>query len=325
MIYIPVKFNLNIPVKPKYLAVDECQDLNLLQHKFIDNLIAQGDVQKWIAVGDRNQSIYGFTGAYPESFDKFLSKDNVQEFPLDVNYRCAKGIVEQSNKVYDVMVAHKTEPGIVLKFDLGKFDTLAPTEEQDNFLKKTFADISKYKDTLVICRNKKPLFNFYFTLLERDVPVQIMGEDILASVIKLIKPYRQVDIRRIDEIVSQEIAEFEEKATTNEEQAKLFYMKETYANFYIVANKLCTPYQKGEELIASFEKLFEDKTNAVTLCSIHKSKGLEAKRVIILNESLIPSQFAKKPSQIIQETNLKYVARTRAQEELIFLETDFIL
>ena len=59
--------------------------------------------------------------------------------------------------------------------------------------------------------------------------------------------------------------------------------------------------------------------SAVILCTIHKSKGLEAKVVYILNEFLIPSKFAKSPSQLEQEQNLKYVARTRATEELYYL------
>ena len=53
--------------------------MNLSQHKLIDNLINQGDIQKWIAVGDRNQSIYGFSGAYSSSFDLFLDNGNVKE------------------------------------------------------------------------------------------------------------------------------------------------------------------------------------------------------------------------------------------------------
>ena len=55
------------------------------------------------------------------------------------------------------------------------------------------------------------------------------------------------------------------------------------------------------------------------LCTIHKSKGLEADVVYILNENLIPSKFAKSAEQLKQENNLKYVARTRAKNELYFL------
>jgi superfamily I DNA/RNA helicase len=47
--------------------VDEAQDLNLAQHKLIDNLLGQGDIRKWVAVGDRRQSIYGFSGSHAGS------------------------------------------------------------------------------------------------------------------------------------------------------------------------------------------------------------------------------------------------------------------
>ena len=65
------EFNLNIPLEPYYLLIDEAQDLNLVQHQFIDNSIAQGFIQKWVAVGDRRQAIYGFSGSFASSFDVF--------------------------------------------------------------------------------------------------------------------------------------------------------------------------------------------------------------------------------------------------------------
>ena len=78
---------------------------------------------------------------------------------------------------------------------------------------------------------------------------------------------------------------------------------------------------KIEILLQSLKQLFaepEDET-VITLCTIHKSKGLEADVVYILNEFLIPSKFAKSSMQLEQETNLKYVARTRAKKELYYL------
>ena len=39
MIYLPVIKNFHIPIDPVYLMIDEAQDLNLAQHKLIENLI----------------------------------------------------------------------------------------------------------------------------------------------------------------------------------------------------------------------------------------------------------------------------------------------
>lgn len=324
MIYIPLKFNLYIPVAEEYLMIDECQDLNLAQHKFIDKINSQGTVKKWVACGDRNQSIYGFSGAYPESFDLFTKKPNVRELPLDINYRCAVNIVKQSNNVYDIMTPFKSHNGRVANYTLGTVSSSDGLDDnQDNFFKTEFKDKNTFKDILIICRNKRPLFSMYFFLLERNIPAFIMGEDILNGVIRMLKPYGDTPIETIENIFEREIEDFEINIKDDKDRAKLFYMKENLANFNIVSRKLCSPFDRGSDLLESFKKLFEDKTNAVTLCSIHKSKGLESEKVIILNESLIPSPFAKKPAQITQEINLKYVARTRAKEELIYLEADF--
>ena len=55
------------------------------------------------------------------------------------------------------------------------------------------------------------------------------------------------------------------------------------------------------------------------LCTIHKSKGLEADEVVILRPDLIPSRFAKTEVDLVQEYNLLYVARTRAKRILTLM------
>ena len=55
------------------------------------------------------------------------------------------------------------------------------------------------------------------------------------------------------------------------------------------------------------------------LSSIHKSKGLEADRVFILGDELMPLKKAELNWEKEQEENLMYVAYTRAKSELIFI------
>ena len=56
----------------------------------------------------------------------------------------------------------------------------------------------------------------------------------------------------------------------------------------------------------------------LTLSTVHKSKGREWQRVYILGRAkYMPSPYAKKAWQIEQESNLEYVAITRAIAELI--------
>jgi superfamily I DNA/RNA helicase len=71
--------------------------------------------------------------------------------------------------------------------------------------------------------------------------------------------------------------------------------------------------------------LFTDEKveNAVMLSTAHKSKGLEANRVLILLPNKLPLTWQNQLDwQLKQELNLKYVALTRARKELVFIDLD---
>ena len=271
--------------------------MNLAQHKLIENLINQGDVEKWIAVGDRNQAIYGFSGAYSSSFDLFHEQENVVELPLDICYRCATNIVDVANEVYDVM-EYSTD------FE-GKVETITnPMLIQDN--------------SMVICRNSTPLIDLYFELLSYNKKVYIKGEDILTGILRFLKPYDSHTVVSAKIEMAYKIEDLS-KDESDEGKIKLYYFKEDYEKFIKLSNHLAQEYETIHSLVNKIKSLFVDKTDSIMLCTIHKSKGLEADIVYILNENLIPSKFAKSAEQLKQENNLKYVARTRAKNELYFL------
>ena len=75
------------------------------------------------------------------------------------------------------------------------------------------------------------------------------------------------------------------------------------------------------DVVDAIEEIFDDNVsdkNMLTLCSAHKSKGMEWDTVYLLDrETLMPSKFAKQQWQLDQELNLIYVAVTRAKDTLI--------
>jgi superfamily I DNA/RNA helicase len=74
---------------------------------------------------------------------------------------------------------------------------------------------------------------------------------------------------------------------------------------------------KIEEIESRIEKIFDESTEGVLLSSIHRSKGLEADHVTIIDYSRIRLNFEKmSEEQHIQEKNLHYVALTRAKKVL---------
>ena len=77
------------------LAVDEYQDLGHALHSMVLGLCFNTGI-RLLAVGDADQSIYGFTGANPELLQRLSERQDVQTLRLPFNYRCGSQIVAAS-------------------------------------------------------------------------------------------------------------------------------------------------------------------------------------------------------------------------------------
>lgn len=77
------------------LFVDEYQDLGHALHELVLLLCFEGNIRLF-AVGDADQSIYGFTGANPELLQSLTRKENVRTIQLRFNYRSGLKIIEAS-------------------------------------------------------------------------------------------------------------------------------------------------------------------------------------------------------------------------------------
>jgi DNA helicase II / ATP-dependent DNA helicase PcrA len=77
------------------LAVDEYQDLGVALHRIVKRVAFDGGVRLF-AVGDPDQSIYGFTGADGALLQELAERDDVQRVQLQLNYRSASRIVSAS-------------------------------------------------------------------------------------------------------------------------------------------------------------------------------------------------------------------------------------
>lgn len=84
-----------IAAKYPILAVDEYQDLGRALHAMVMGLCFSAGIRLF-AVGDVDQSIYGFTGANPELLRKLSERDDVETVQLGLNYRCGSQIVTAS-------------------------------------------------------------------------------------------------------------------------------------------------------------------------------------------------------------------------------------
>ena len=81
-----------------HILVDEFQDTNEVQYQFLKMLAASGS--NFIAVGDDDQSIYGWRGAKSENINRFTNDyKNTEIIRLEQNYRSTSVILNAANEV----------------------------------------------------------------------------------------------------------------------------------------------------------------------------------------------------------------------------------
>lgn len=83
----------------EYICIDEAQDLNEAQYRFIRALT--GETHKNVMmVGDPNQSIFAFTGSSPEYMTiRFIEDYNAKTILLNENYRSSKEVIKAAQSI----------------------------------------------------------------------------------------------------------------------------------------------------------------------------------------------------------------------------------
>lgn len=89
--WVSEALNAKYPV----LFVDEYQDLGCALHELVLKLCFENGIRLF-AVGDMDQSIYGFTGADPLLLKGLSARADVQTIGLRFNYRCGTDIIDAS-------------------------------------------------------------------------------------------------------------------------------------------------------------------------------------------------------------------------------------
>jgi DNA helicase-2/ATP-dependent DNA helicase PcrA len=106
--------------KYKYVVVDELQDTNKLQLRLLEHIA--GGHRNLTAVGDENQSIYGFRGAYRDIFNEFRERfavnERSDEFRLDRSYRSPDSVLLTAHElILNNFAGHPEDAMLVKNFE----------------------------------------------------------------------------------------------------------------------------------------------------------------------------------------------------------------
>lgn len=300
MLYWAVRDRVNLP-KFDFVFVDEAQDTNMIQRELLRMIM--GPNSRMIAVGDPAQAIYGFRGADSESLNNIAREFNAVTLPLSISYRCASSVVKYAQQWVSHIQAREGAPeGLVQhheqQWDVGMF----------------------LPNDLVVCRKSAPLLQLAFRCIRNNIPVQILGKEIGDGLKSLIDKMGAKTLEQLTEKLSAYMMREVAKAKKDDDDAKVEAITDKVGCILFMIDGLKEDRRDIASLKAGIDYLFKDKSICVKLCTIHKSKGLEAERVFWLNRNECPAQWARREHQRVEEVNLCYVAATRAKRELHCIE-----
>ncbi len=189
--------------KFKYIHIDEFQDTNAVQYE-IAALLA-GGYGNIFAVGDEDQSIYGWRGADFRNIFNFQKDFNCKVYKLEQNYRSTQNILDVANKVIannttrlDKVLWTSNDKGAEVECYRAKTD-----REEVNYVIKNIAwqmqlNNYSYNDFAILMRVNSLSRPFEESLLAYNVPYRVYGgfkfyerkeiKDILAYMKLMVNP-----------------------------------------------------------------------------------------------------------------------------------------
>lgn len=309
MIYLVLIKNIRM-LQSDWVLIDEAQDTNPTRRALAKKMLKPGG--RLIAVGDPRQAIFGFTGADNDALDLIAEEFSTTTLPLTNTFRCPKAVVRHVHQWVDHIQAYDTNP---------EGEVITATYN-DVFGDKTAYTFSG--DDAIICRNNAPLVELAFNLIRRGIPCRIEGRDIGTQLATLAGKWKVKGLEalrgRLEKYQTREV----QKAMSQGKEQKADSINDRVNCLFVLIDRAEEKRLDVAGLIEMIKGMFSDSTdksvdkNLLTLSSVHKFKGLERPRIFLLNRlSLMPSSYARQAWQMEQETNLIYVAVTRAMETLI--------
>ena len=318
MLFLPIR---NKWLRPIYdgVVVDEAQDMTLVQL-----LLAQGVCKGWFAVvGDDRQAIFAFRGADSGSLDRLKAELQATELGLTTTYRCGRAIVDAAKVIVPDYEAGPNNPEgeITTATEAQLFERVRPGD-------------------FILSRTNAPLVSIALGLVRRGKRAKIEGRDIGAGLRSIVNKLATGPAKNSIPQLLKKLDIWKAREVARAEAAKLDHKVEAICDQHETLVALTDGVTGIQELLARLENLFAsdvaDAPEQIVCSSVHRSKGLEADQVWVLEKTLHPPVSCEKcrrrpkgckcpdgytpdPLAEREESNIKYVAITRAKSSLVWV------
>jgi ATP-dependent DNA helicase UvrD/PcrA len=307
----------------RHLFIDEFQDLNPLQHRLVLAWVGSGT--DLCVVGDPHQAIYGWNGADPE-----LLADIPRRWPtteivrLDHNHRCSPQIVSVAAAVLGSAGSHLRSAGRPgPPPDVRGYPSEAAEAHGIALgLRRAHDEGRPWSALAVLTRTNAQLIPIQKSLAAAAIPYWSPAQRALLelpAVRKVLDELRAQPHRSLQSVAADVGAHAAGVDGDDEGRSALGVLAD-----------LALAYQRQEQgstvgqWLAWLPAALGDgsdgpgPTEAVTLCSFHRAKGLEWAAVWVagLEQGLVPIGRSTSDAALAEERRLLYVALTRAEVEL---------
>ena len=169
--------------KYKYILIDEFQDNNFAQFEIVKTLVTDENIT---VVGDSDQSIYRFQGAYPEIFADFKKTyPNHKEIQLIKNYRNSDSVVKVSSQLLMQSSTHVPKQLVSTKSSKEKVSVVgcANSFDEAEFVKREIQELIKsnkgkvsFSDFAVLSRKQRTGLKVVELLTASGIPANYVGK-----------------------------------------------------------------------------------------------------------------------------------------------------
>lgn len=337
----------------RYLAVyiDEYQDCGENQHSLFETIVELGIVG--VAVGDLNQSIYGFSGKSSKHLSSLTNKGGFKTFKLDKNHRCTPSIINYSNYLLSptvellptdrLNVKHIKVLGDELKI-AEYIDRILPKISEEGISNNQIAILTRGNRTADIVHSHLKTPSRLLITTDLDTNLNIWS-GIFSSLLRfaLDPSYKFAQ-------VIEEFTAFDRLTLTTRRQLvehkstikKLFALQERdithIAAAFIAVAEIIAPNSRNRDSINLLSQVVNlnsqldayrpTSENDIVIMTLHKSKGLEFDVVFHLDlyEWVFPQKGRGANNDIEygdyhQDLNLHYVGITRARKACFLMSS----
>ena len=310
------------------LVIDEAQDMDEDEYRLVRVLMEKNEDMRVIAVGDDDQNIYAFRGSSSEYMEKLLQTDGARKYELVENFRSRRNLVAFANG-FARNITHriKSFPVIPVKKEDGEIEiTSYRSSNLDEPLVNDILHKGLSGTTAVLTKDNEEALVISGILQRKGYPAQLIRSNSGFSLSKLaeIRYFMTcLDFWNNDTVVPWEKWQIaKNRLKTDFARSRLLG---TCLDILDDFESVCpdssdTP---GEKVIyktdfdiflkeSSFEDFVRSSTDAVTVSTMHKVKGMEFDNVFLMLDNFICTDDEKRRQL--------YVALTRARNNLYIHE-----